>query len=287
MTYTDATPLSGSPLATDKNAADAKRRRVSGEMPTTFFSGLSGPEDPILGLRDRYIADPHPSKLSVAVGAYRTEEGKPLVLECVREAEAALLAAGDNKEYLPVDGLRAAHEAAARLVLGDAYSDRVYSAQTLSGTGGLSLAARVVGAKTPGATVYVPAPTWPIHYDVFRAAGLEVASYRYYDASTCALDFGGLCADLEALPLGAAVVLHACAHNPTGADPTPEQWRAVGAIVQRRRLLPIFDVAYLGMGNRHGDIDDDACAARNSSARNSSARNSSARNSSAKFSGRR
>ena len=186
MTYSDTAPLSGSPLATDKNAADAKRRRVSSEMPTTFFSGLSGPEDPILGLRDRYIADPHPSKLSVAVGAYRTEECKLLVLECVREAEAALLAAGDNKEYLPVDGLRAAHEAAARLVLGDAYSDRVYSAQTLSGTGGLSLAARVVGAKTPGATVYVPAPTWPIHYDVFRAAGLEVASYRYYDASRSA-----------------------------------------------------------------------------------------------------
>ena len=276
MVATETNFTSGTEIVASPNAADAKRRRVSGGMPTTFFSGLSGPEDPILGLRDRYIADPHPSKLSVAVGAYRTEEGKPLVLECVREAEAALLAAGDNKEYLPVDGLRAAHEAAARLVLGDAYSDRVYSAQTLSGTGGLSLAARVVGAKTPGATVYVPAPTWPIHYDVFRAAGLEVASYRYYDASTCALDFGGLCADLEALPLGAAVVLHACAHNPTGADPTPEQWRAVGAIVQRRRLLPIFDVAYLGMGNRHGDIDDDACAALNSSARNSSARNSSA-----------
>ena len=283
MVATETKLTSNTQIVASPNAADAKRRRVSGEMPTTFFSGLSGPEDPILGLRDRYIADPHPSKLSVAVGAYRTEEGKPLVLECVREAEAALLAAGDNKEYLPVDGLLAAHEAAARLVLGDAYSDRVYSAQTLSGTGGLSLAARVVGAKTPGATVYVPAPTWPIHYDVFRAAGLEVASYRYYDASTCALDFGGLCADLEALPLGAAVVLHACAHNPTGADPTPEQWRAVGAIVQRRRLLPIFDVAYLGMGNRHGDIDDDACAARDS-ARDSSARNSWARNSSARFS---
>ena len=156
MTYTDTTPLGGSPLATDKNAADAKRRRVSGEMPTTFFSGLSGPEDPILGLRDRYIADPHPSKLSVAVGAYRTEEGKPLVLECVREAEAALLAAADNKEYLPVDGLRAAHEAAARLVLGDAYSDVVYLVSCEAPEGG------VPGAESPGdASSFVPSARRP------------------------------------------------------------------------------------------------------------------------------
>ena len=215
------------------NAADASAA-VSGEMPTTFFSGL-GPEDPDPRLRDRYIADPHPSKLRRR-RAYRTEGQAARPRARPGRGGAAR---GGRQQGVPAGRrLRAAHEAAARLVLGDAYSDRVLGADA-SGTGGHSLAARVVGAKTPGATVYVPAPTWPIHYDVFRAAGLEVASYRYYDASTCALDFGGLCADLEALPLGAAVVLHACAHNPTGADPTPEQWRAVGAIV-RRRLLPIF-----------------------------------------------
>ena len=90
MVATELNLTSGTEIVASPNAADAKRRRVSGEVATNFFSGLPGPEDPILGLRDRYIADPHPSKLSVAVGAYRTEEGKPLVLECVREAEAAL-----------------------------------------------------------------------------------------------------------------------------------------------------------------------------------------------------
>lgn len=50
--------------------------------------------------------------------------------------------------------------------------------------------------------------------------------------------------DLQRAPEGAIVLLHACAHNPTGVDPTPEQWRGILRTVQQKRMLPFFDSAY-------------------------------------------
>ena len=82
-------------------------------------------------------------------------------------------------------------------------------------------AARNADGKLP---IFVPNPTWGNHIPIFTDSGLEVRKYRYFDADTCGLDLKGLVADLQAAPNGSIVLLHACAHNPTGVDPTPEQW---------------------------------------------------------------
>ena len=117
------------------------------------------------------------------------------------------------------------------------------AAQSISGTGGLHLAARMLQILRPGSTVHLPTPTWPIHPDIFTAVGLTVAYYPYYDARTGGLDFAGMLQALQALPAGSVVLLHACAHNPTGVDPTVAQWARIAQAVARP-LIPLVDAAY-------------------------------------------
>ena len=236
---------------------------------SAFALAETVPPDPILSMRDRFLADPSTNKLNVAVGVYRTAEGKPLVLECVQKAEAKLreeTRAGTRfKEYLPPDGMSSFCIASIKLLLADSITTaldekRVVTAQSLSGTGGLHLAAKMVAQLMPGATVHLPAPTWPIHPDIFAAVGLETAEYPYYASDTCGLAFEAMLSHLRLLPLRSVVLLHACAHNPTGVDPTPDQWRQLTQVVEQRALIPLVDAAYQGFAS--GDVDADAFGAR-------------------------
>ena len=219
---------------------------------SAFANAKSCAPDPILGIRDAFLQAPASHKLNLAVGVYRTAEGKPLVLECVKAAEEQLLeeqrAGRTFKEYLPPEGMTQFCNLSLRLLLGDAIlpaleQGRVVAAQSISGTGGLFLAARMLQILRPGSTVHLPTPTWPIHPDIFTAVGLAVAYYPYYDARTGGLDMEGMLAALQALPVGSVVLLHACAHNPTGVDPTAAQWARIAQVVARP-LIPLIDAAY-------------------------------------------
>ena len=225
--------------------------------------------DPILSVRDNFLADPATNKLNLAVGVYRTAEGKPLVLECVQKAEAKLREETHKgqrfKEYLPPNGMSSFCTASLKLLLGDTINlafdeGRVVTAQSISGTGGLHLAAKMVATMMPGATVHLPTPTWPIHPDIFEAVGLKTAEYPYYDPDTCGLAFEAMLSHLRRIPLGSVVLLHACAHNPTGVDPTHEQWLQLALVVEERGLIPLIDAAYQGFAS--GDVDEDAFGAR-------------------------
>jgi aspartate aminotransferase len=138
-------------------------------------------------------------------------------------------------------------------------SRRVTSAQTLGGTGGLRVAADLLAETSPGSRVWLSEPTWPNHPNVFRAAGLETRVYPYFDARHHRLDFDALEAGLKEVSAGDVVVLHACCHNPTGADLTPAQWRRVGELARERGFLPLLDFAYQGFG--HG-VEEDAAGVR-------------------------
>ena len=223
------------------------------------------PPDPILGVSDAFRADTHPDRMNLGVGAYRTEEGTPWVLPVVREAETRLLASGVDKEYLPIDGLAAFNAATARLLLGEASpaleAGRVATIQGLSGTGSLRVGAAFLAKfQPPGTVVYCSDPTWGNHFNIFGDAGMKTAKYRYFDPATIGLDFAGMMEDLSAAPPGSVIILHGCAHNPTGVDPTREQWAAVADLCASRGLLPFFDVAYQGFAS--GDLDADAWAPR-------------------------
>ncbi|GLT48571.1 hypothetical protein SLA2020_221880 [Shorea laevis] len=234
-------------------------------MNSVFGNVVQAPEDPILGVTVAYNKDPSPIKLNLGVGAYRTEEGKPLVLNVVRKAEQMLVNDETRvKEYLPIVGLAEFNKQSAKLIFGAEspaiQEKRVATVQCLSGTGSLRVGAEFLSKHYHVHTIYIPQPTWGNHPKVFMMAGLSVKSYRYYDPATRGLDFQGLLEDLGAAPSGAIVLIHACAHNPTGVDPTVEQWEQIRQLIRSKGLLPFFDSAYQGFAS--GSLDADAQSVR-------------------------
>ncbi|CAL9072974.1 aspartate aminotransferase, cytoplasmic-like [Musa acuminata AAA Group] len=232
---------------------------------SVFANVVQAPEDPILGVTVAYNKDPSPVKVNLGVGAYRTEEGKPLVLNVVRRAEQLLVNDPSQvKEYLPITGLADFNKLSAKLIFGadsPAIQEiRVATVQCLSGTGSLRVGGEFLARHYHERTIYIPQPTWGNHPKVFTLAGLSVKTYRYYDPTTRGLNFEGLLADLSAAPPGAIVLLHACAHNPTGVDPTLDQWEQIRLLMRSKGLLPFFDSAYQGFAS--GNLDADAQSVR-------------------------
>ncbi|KAI3691167.1 hypothetical protein L2E82_49386 [Cichorium intybus] len=228
---------------------------------SVFGNVVRAPEDPILGVTVAYNKDPSPVKLNLGVGAYRTEEGKPLVLNVVRKAEHLLVNDRSRiKEYLPIVGLADFNKLSAKLILGSdspaIQGNRVTTVQCLSGTGSLRVGAEFLAKHYYQRTIYIPNPTWGNHTKIFTLGGLTVKTYRYYDPVTRGLNIQGLLEDLNSAPSGSIVLLHACAHNPTGVDPTFDQWGQIRQLIRSKNLLPFFDSAYQGFAS--GNLDKDA-----------------------------
>ncbi|KAI0030667.1 glutamic oxaloacetic transaminase AAT1 [Vararia minispora EC-137] len=225
----------------------------------------AGPPDPILGITERFKADKSPLKINLGVGAYRDGSGKPYVLSAVKKAEEIIRASNPDHEYLPITGLPELTNAATVLAYG-ANSPHVKNGtisvtQSISGTGALRIGAAFLARFWPrGKVIYLPTPSWGNHQAIFQDAGFEVRQYRYLDSKTIGIDFEGLKSDLLGAEPGSIVLLHACAHNPTGVDPTEAQWRQISDLVKENQLYPFFDMAYQGFAS--GSTDRDAFAVR-------------------------
>ena len=222
-------------------------------MSASLFAAVQmAPRDPILGLNEQFNADPNPSKVNLGVGVYFDDQGKLPVLDCVAAAERQLLQAPKPKGYLPIDGIAAYDKAVQGLVFGAdsdaAKAGRIATVQALGGTGGLKLGADFLKKLSPQAQVLISDPSWENHRALFSSAGFEVGSYPYYDAATRGIRFEGMLDALNGATPGSIAVLHACCHNPTGCDLTPEQWTRVVAACKARGLVPFLDMAYQGFG---------------------------------------
>lgn len=229
-----------------------------------MFELLSmAPPDAILGLNDAFRKDPNPHKINLSVGVYKDAEGNTPILASVKEAEHRLLASETNKSYLPIEGSPQYGKLVRELLFGASHeiviNQRACTAHTPGGTGALRTAADFLKRKLPVGKVWFSKPTWDNHLNIFQAAGLAVDTYAYIDAAGRGLDFAGMLAALRAIPAGDAVLLHAGCHNPTGIDPTPEQWREIAATIHERKLLPIVDFAYQGFGD---GLSEDAAGLR-------------------------
>ncbi len=227
----------------------------------SLFSAVEmAPRDPILGLNEAFNADKRPDKVNLGVGVYTNEEGRIPLLRAVVEAEAALTAARAPRGYLPIEGIAAYDQAVQKLLLGNdsplIQQGRVITTQAIGGTGALKTGADFLKRLLPDATVAISDPSWENHRALFEAAGFPVRNYRYYDAFSNGVNRGGLLEDLKNLPARSIVVLHACCHNPTGYDITPEQWDQVIAVIKAQGLTPFLDMAYQGFG--HGIAEDGA-----------------------------
>ncbi len=229
-----------------------------------FADVALAPRDPILGLNEQFAADPNPAKVNLGVGVYFDADGKLPLLRCVRQAEQMMLETPKARGYLPIDGIAAYDRAVQQLVFGDASealaAGRVATVQALGGTGGLKLGADLLQRMNPGAKVLISDPSWENHRALFEGAGFEVETYPYYDADKRDIDVDGMLAALDAAAPGTVVVLHACCHNPTGYDLTPEQWTGVIDRVAARGLVPFLDMAYQGFGE--GLAEDGAVVGR-------------------------
>jgi aspartate aminotransferase len=219
--------------------------------------------DSILGLMAAYRADPDPRKVDLGIGVYRDDHGETPVPAAVRQAERALLERETTKSYVGPAGNPGYNQAMERLVLGAGHAaltaGRVRSVQTPGGCGALRLGAELIRAASPDSVVYVSTPTWANHGPLLSGAGLKLEGYPYYDSATGGVQFDAMLTALGKLPPRAVVLLHACCHNPTGADLSQDQWRAVLSLVRRRHLLPFLDMAYQGLGN---GLEADAFAIR-------------------------
>jgi aromatic-amino-acid transaminase len=227
---------------------------MNAPQPPSFLGAVDmAPRDPILGITDAFNADTHANKVNLGVGVYTDEHGKVPLLECVKRAEAEMSAQATPRTYLPIDGLAAYDKAVMGLLFGEkseiVTSGRACTVQTLGGTGGLRVGADFLRRFAPGAQVWISDPSWENHRALFEAAGFTVNTYPYYHAATHGLAFDGMIKALEGAPEGHVVVLHTCCHNPTGVDPTPEQWPAILAAVREARLVPFLDMAYQGFGD--------------------------------------
>lgn len=217
----------------------------------SLFDGLTPqPLDPIMQGFAEFGADARPDKINLGVGMYYDEAGRIPILDVVQAAEARLAGAIGTWGYLQPDGLPALREAAKRLVFGDALADsmgkRIVTVQSLGGTGALKLGADVIHRLAPDSTVMLSRPTWGNHPSIFAGAGLRVAEYPYFDAATGGVDWPAMRAAVAAMAPGTVLLLHACCHNPTGADLRPQDWQELAGLIQERGLVPFLDMAYAG-----------------------------------------
>lgn len=223
------------------------------------------PPDKILGLTEAFKADPFPSKINLGVGAYRNDEGRAVVLESVRQAEAIIFNSSVDHEYAGIGGVQSFVDKSIEFAYGEQSaplkSGRIAAVQSLSGTG----ACRVFGEFIckilgKGKKVYLPDPSWGNHIPIFRNAGLEPAKYRYFDPISKSIDLPGLLEDVQNAENGSVFLIHACAHNPTGCDPTKEQWNQLSTVMKAKKHVVYMDCAYQGFAS--GDPEEDAYAIR-------------------------
>jgi aromatic-amino-acid transaminase len=228
-----------------------------------FSSVQLAPKDPIFGLTEAYTADQRPGKVNLGVGVYYTDEGKVPLLKAVLEAEKEVVAKQSPRAYIPIEGPNPYNSAVQNLLFGAdsplIQEGRVVTAECLGGTGALRVGGDFVKRLDTNAPAAISAPSWENHRGIFESAGYQVLEYAYFDPKTRGVDFEGMVKALESFPAKTLVILHACCHNPTGADLTPEQWKKIISICQTRQLIPFLDIAYQGFAT---GIEEDGTAVR-------------------------
>ena len=238
---------------------------ISKENKDNVFEKVQmAPPDPILGTAVAYKADKDQQKINLGIGAYRDDSGIPYVFNVVRKVEAEIVADKKlDKEYLPIEGLASFITGSQKLLFGEnspaLKEGRVGSIQSISGTGSLRIGFEFLSKYHPR-TVYISNPTWLNHKNILEKARLQYVEYPYYNPKTMQVDIQGMIAALEKAPAGSIVLLHACAHNPTGVDPTQDEWKQIAQVMLKNSLLPYFDSAYQGFAS--GDLEQDAWAIR-------------------------
>ncbi|MFV8986156.1 amino acid aminotransferase [Serratia fonticola] len=214
--------------------------------------------DPIMSLMEAYMQDANPQKVNLGIGLYYDHQGNIPLMQAVHIAEQRLLEQQRPHTYPPIEGSALFARQIQTLLFGEP-ADRIATVQSVGGSGALKLGADFIYHYLARREIWVSDPTWANHWAIFEGAGLKVNTYPYFDDASGQLRLEAMLDMLSTLPEGAVVLLHPCCHNPTGTDLSPAQWQRVIDVVQQRRLLPFFDIAYQGFGD---GLDEDCFALR-------------------------
>ncbi len=225
-----------------------------------FFDRIeAAPADPILGISEAFKKDPRADKINLSVGVYKNENGETEILKCVKKAEKILLDSENTKSYLPISGLPEYGRFARDLIFGHGHEyvdgGKAVSVHCPGGTGALRIGCDFIHQQNVATTVWISDPTWANHYQIAQSAGLKFEKYPYYDRVNHSLAFDRMMDTLSQAKEGDVVLLHGCCHNPTGIDPTVEQWETIAKFLEEKKLLPFIDFAYQGFGR---GIEEDA-----------------------------
>ncbi|MEI8300252.1 MAG: amino acid aminotransferase [Chlamydiota bacterium] len=228
-----------------------------------YFSHMETlPHDSIFELMWAFKRDPRPKKIDLSVGIYYNQQLGLDILKSVKKAEEAFVELEVEKAYLPIDGNSSFIEGTKKLLFGEVLTTRlggaIYGAQTVGGTASLRVGGEFL-AKAVSSVIHLSDPTWANHPAIFARAGLKTAIYPYYSMQTNRLVFDDMMQYLKTLPPKSVVLLHGCCHNPTGCDPTQQQWKEISSLMLKKQLIPFFDVAYQGFGD---GLEEDAFAVR-------------------------
>jgi len=211
------------------------------------------PADAILGLITEHRNDPRPQKVDLGVGVFRTAEGETPVLDVVKIAEQRLVETQNSKAYIGTAGDPSFNAAMQALTFAEASDkDRLLTIQAPGGSGSLRVAASLILRARPEATVWVSDPTWANHIPLLGGAGLTLKLYPYYDTENHVIRIDEMLETLSQVPAGDLVLLHACCHNPSGLDPSEDEWRAIADVIVERELVPFVDMAYQGFAESLG-----------------------------------
>ena len=216
------------------------------------------PEDPMFRVSRLAAQDTRPNLVDLTIGIYKTSELRSTKFKSVRDAEAILLKEETDKDYFSIAGHDALITAATELVLGDFNANHVTGIQALGGTGSLYLGAKLLSEQVK-APAFISTPTWVNHKNIFSSAGFDVQDYHYYDRSQCVLLFDKVCDTLRKAPKSSVFIFHGCCHNPSGIDPTLDQWKELAELCKARSIIPFFDLAYQGFGD---GLNEDVAAIR-------------------------
>ncbi len=221
-----------------------------------FESLQAAPADAILGLITEHRNDPRPQKIDLGVGVFRTAEGETPVLDVVKQAEQRIVDTQQSKAYIGTAGDPDFNALMQDLTFADAAQpDRMFTIQAPGGSGALRVAAGLILRARPGARVWATDPTWANHIPLLGGAGLALEAYPYYDTERHVIRVDEMLDALSKIPAGDLVLLHACCHNPSGLDPSEDEWRAIADIIVERDLVPFIDTAYQGFAE---SLNEDA-----------------------------
>ncbi|MEC9415967.1 MAG: amino acid aminotransferase [Pseudomonadota bacterium] len=219
------------------------------------------PPDSILSLIAEYKNDDRADKIDLGVGVFRDSSGQTPIMSVIKEAEAYLIKNQKSKAYIGLAGDENFNSGMQNLMLGDSSlsDERLFTIQTAGGSNSLRMATELIKLSSRDITIWMSEPTWNNHLPILNSAGAQSKQYPYYNNIDNKLNFEGMIECLEGIPSGDVILLHACCHNPTGMDPTLNQWKEIVEVIVKRNLIPFIDCAYQGLAN---GLEEDAIAIR-------------------------